>query len=222
MLILTVFADFDGIQGKTVVVFAHFPQFWPKYLVILACFRPFSARPNVHDFEVGFQFEQFHHIYRGAGKSKLGFVFISIPYGRTPEIGGLVYHFEQFLPEIMEMCHPRRSKMVIFADFLAKSVKNVRFPGSKRVVLAKPVKTVDFKQNRLKWPVLAILTSYGLKRASFDHFLAKNHEKMAKNRLKTGISGLVYGIFGGIFSENPIFDTFLRSQMHDFRPHFQV
>ena len=47
-----------------------------NYLVILACFRPFSDRLEMHVLRVRFQNSQNYHIYRGPGKSKIPNVFI--------------------------------------------------------------------------------------------------------------------------------------------------
>ena len=122
--VLADFADFDSFcrfcsnSGQNSGGFSHFfckirqntSSFW-------RVFDLFSDKPNVHDFEVDFQFERFCHIYRGAGKSTLHLVFYSIPYSRGPEIGGLVYHFGSEMSDLDRKVSPRVSKTVIFRDF---------------------------------------------------------------------------------------------------------
>ena len=69
-------------------------------------------------------------------------LFLFIPYGRTLEIGALVYHSGPILPDFLETCHPRRSKCAFFDDFTRFSDIFDGFPGSKRVVLPGLAKTV--------------------------------------------------------------------------------
>ena len=90
-------------------------------------FDHFCANPMVHDFEVGFQFGQYPHIYRGLGKSKIPTVFWTIPYRDPSEIGGLDGVFRQENLVLGGMCHPGVSKtrfLTIFSDLLAKPVQN--------------------------------------------------------------------------------------------------
>ena len=43
----------------------------------------------MHVFEVDFQLDQFRHIYRGVGKSKIQYVLFNVPYRTTSEIGAM-------------------------------------------------------------------------------------------------------------------------------------
>ena len=65
----------------------------------------------------GFQFGAFCHIYRGLGKSKLPYLFLSIPYRWTSKIGAIDHDFRHKIPVLEGDVSPWVTKTAIFDDF---------------------------------------------------------------------------------------------------------
>ena len=142
-------------------------------------FDPFRVRSDVHVFEVDFQYSQICHIYRASGKSKLRFIFISIPYEGDPKIGGRDGVFDPEITDLAGKVSPWGQK-VPFSWFLAIFWQNWRISRAERVVLAGPVKTAKISHFMPFWPFWAILADYGLKRASFWRVWLKIAKKSSK------------------------------------------
>ena len=77
-------------------------------------FDPFRCGSHVHDLRCHFQYGRICHIYRALGKSKLGNVFLAIPYSRDSKIGGMDGDLRHEFLVLGEMCHPRVSEKCHF------------------------------------------------------------------------------------------------------------